>query len=307
MKAKKFKIIIDTDIGDDIDDAVALAFALGSPEFDILGVTTVFGNVETRAKIAKKLLRAWGRDDIPVKMGAVRPMGYFHHYGRGPVANNSQAAAVENEGALEDNTYNAAQFIADTVRKYPGEVYIVTLGALTNIGMALCIDPSLVEKIPGIVSMCFLGYQDDKNKDQISGWNVPYDPIAAQCVARSRVNWKITKGGPKPGTSFLKELNRCEKESSKVLSELILLKAQNKDNMNVSSIEELEGVSACDLYAFASFLIPEQFNYLQGYWEVDSSSRNNFYPDNKGPHSCPQTNVNAEYLKVIQERILRKV
>ena len=58
MDGSRKKIIIDTDIADDIDDAIALAFALGSPELDILGVTVVYGDVRTRAKVARKLLRS---------------------------------------------------------------------------------------------------------------------------------------------------------------------------------------------------------------------------------------------------------
>jgi purine nucleosidase len=64
------KVIIDTDIGDDIDDAFALALALHSPELQILGVTTTFGDTELRAKLARRLLDAAGRQDIPVFAGA---------------------------------------------------------------------------------------------------------------------------------------------------------------------------------------------------------------------------------------------
>src|SRR3984885_14652941 len=64
------KVIIDSDIGDDIDDAFALALALHSPELQILGVTTTFGDTELRAKLARRLLDAAGRPDIPVFAGA---------------------------------------------------------------------------------------------------------------------------------------------------------------------------------------------------------------------------------------------
>lgn len=63
-------LIIDTDIGDDIDDALALVFALHSPEVHVLGVTTVFGNTAARAKIAVRLLRTAGCDRIPVHRDA---------------------------------------------------------------------------------------------------------------------------------------------------------------------------------------------------------------------------------------------
>src|SRR5215470_18889022 len=63
------KIIIDTDIGDDVDDAFALALAVKSPELKVLGVTTTFGDTETRARIVDRLLGEVGRTDIPVMAG----------------------------------------------------------------------------------------------------------------------------------------------------------------------------------------------------------------------------------------------
>ena len=63
------KIIIDTDVGDDIDDAFALALAMRSPELEIMGVTTGFGDTETRAKLVDRLLGEAGRQDIPVAAG----------------------------------------------------------------------------------------------------------------------------------------------------------------------------------------------------------------------------------------------
>src|SRR5438270_3477158 len=63
------KIIIDTDIGDDVDDAFAVALALRSPELQILGITTTFGDTETRAKLLDRLLGETGHSDIPVGIG----------------------------------------------------------------------------------------------------------------------------------------------------------------------------------------------------------------------------------------------
>ena len=77
-------VIIDTDIGDDIDDAFALALALQSPELKILGVTTTFGNTEMRARLLDRYLKAVGRSDIPVFAGPMTGLmiagtAYFWH------------------------------------------------------------------------------------------------------------------------------------------------------------------------------------------------------------------------------------
>ena len=69
------RIILDTDIGDDIDDLYALAFAVAAPELDLLGVTTVFKVPQERARVAAKFLRLAGRRDIPVLAGIDWPGG----------------------------------------------------------------------------------------------------------------------------------------------------------------------------------------------------------------------------------------
>lgn len=70
----RIKVLIDTDIGDDIDDALALALALNSPELDIVGITTVYGKTDARARLAAKILEMYGRDDIPVAIGSSKPL-----------------------------------------------------------------------------------------------------------------------------------------------------------------------------------------------------------------------------------------
>jgi len=69
QNGQREKIIIDTDIGDDIDDAFAVALALRSPELQILGISTTFGDTETRAKLVDRMLGEAGREDIPVAVG----------------------------------------------------------------------------------------------------------------------------------------------------------------------------------------------------------------------------------------------
>ena len=71
---KPIKIILDTDIGDDIDDALALALIMRSPELELLGVTTCFNNAKAKAKIARNLLNLGGRQDIPLYAGIDAPL-----------------------------------------------------------------------------------------------------------------------------------------------------------------------------------------------------------------------------------------
>ena len=117
------KVIIDTDIGDDIDDAFAIALAVRSPELEILGVTTTFGDTEARARIADRLLGEAGRADIPVLAGAATKTSNVmsqQRYGQsGQFAKASHASAVD--------------FILEEIRKYPGQITLVGIGPLMNI------------------------------------------------------------------------------------------------------------------------------------------------------------------------------
>ena len=106
------KIIIDTDIGDDVDDAFAVALALRSPELQILGITTTFGDTETRAKLLDRLLGETGYPNIPVAVGIVSATNNAFTQRRyaegGKFARVSHALAVD--------------FILDQIRRNPGRI-----------------------------------------------------------------------------------------------------------------------------------------------------------------------------------------
>ena len=72
--AQRIPIILDTDIGDSIDDALALAFALHSPELDVRAVTTVIDDVESKTRLAWKMLGVYNRRDVALAMGASEPL-----------------------------------------------------------------------------------------------------------------------------------------------------------------------------------------------------------------------------------------
>jgi purine nucleosidase len=137
------KVIIDTDIGDDIDDAFAIALALKSPELEILGVSTTFGDTEARAKIVDRLLGEAGRTDIPVLAGAPthttnvmnqKRYGEGGHFGK----------AVHP---------NAVDFILGQIRLYPGQITLIAIGPLMNVGALIDKDPETFLKLKRVVIM----------------------------------------------------------------------------------------------------------------------------------------------------------
>ena len=176
------KIIIDTDIGDDIDDAFAVALALKSPELQILGVTTSFGDTEARAKIADRLLGEAGRQDIPVAGGVAtktnNPMSQ-RRYGEGShFARTSHLAAVD--------------FILDQIRQNPGEITLVAIGPLANVGALIDRDAETFRKLKRVVIM---GGSVDRGYGDPYGaptppqpeWNILNDIPAAQKLFASGV------------------------------------------------------------------------------------------------------------------------
>src|SRR5215210_2426180 len=122
------KVLLDTDIGTDVDDAVCLAYLLSHPECELLGITTVTGEAVKRASLASLLCKA-ANTDIPIYPGAEHPMRGEQ---RQPIA--QQAAALSR---WPHETYfplnQAVDFLADTIRSHPGEVTLLTIGPLTNV------------------------------------------------------------------------------------------------------------------------------------------------------------------------------
>jgi len=140
------KIIIDTDIGGDIDDAFAIALALQSPELQILGISTASGNTAARAKILDRLLGTVGRQDIPVAVGI--PTTVFG----GPFS-EGQLRFGEG-GAFARLTHpSAVDFILGQIRRYPDQITLITIGPLTNIGAIIDKDPQEFHHLKRIVMM----------------------------------------------------------------------------------------------------------------------------------------------------------
>lgn len=303
---QRIKIILDTDIGDDIDDAIALCFALGSPEFDLLGVTTVFGDVQTRARIARKLLCAAGRDDVPVHVGCERPLGFAYHDGTAP-EKCSQREAVADDTIPLPLTPTAPQFIADTVRQYSGQVHVVTIGAMTNVAAALCLDASLARQMAGVVSLA--GYLPPRNMQP--EWNVRYDPLAAQTIAHSGVPWTVVAADVQGKNGLTRAGFQALQESgspvARLLLCLIVLMCRNKGagNPNIRTINDVPGVHVADVFALAALLIGEQMGLEPGRMNVMDNGAIDFAPDSAGLHRCATKRIaEGKYRPEILRRLL---
>ena len=182
------KIIIDTDPGQ--DDAVAILLALASPELDILGITTVAGNVPLAltTKNARIICELAGRPDVPVYTGCDSPLA------RDLVtAENVHGKTGLDGPALPDpkmpvQDAHAVDFIVETLRKEPvGSVTLCPIGPLTNIAMALTRAPEIASRVAQIVLMGG-AYFEVGNTTPAAEFNIYVDPEAADIMFKSGID-----------------------------------------------------------------------------------------------------------------------
>ena len=183
--AEKQRVIIDTDPG--VDDAFALLLAMRSPELQIEGITPVAGNVPLEINLpnALRMVEIAGRTDIPVAAGAKAPLmrrlvtaTYAH-------GENGLGGAVFPEPKTNPISQPAADFIRETVRKYPGEITLLTIGPLTNVAAALNSDGELAHMIRGVTMMG--GSLSGGNITPAAEFNIYVDPEAARIVFQSGI------------------------------------------------------------------------------------------------------------------------
>jgi inosine-uridine nucleoside N-ribohydrolase len=180
--APKIKIIIDTDIGDDVDDAFAVGLALSSPELEILGITTAWGDTQLRARLTDRLLAETGNASIPVAEGiptqSKTPFTQARWAEAGPPTKTHPAAV---------------DFLLGQIRQNPGELTLIAIGPLTNVGATIDRDPAAFKKLKRVVLMGGsirkgygdLGYLPDRGPQP--EYNIYSDVPAAQKLFASGV------------------------------------------------------------------------------------------------------------------------
>ncbi|MGH9512924.1 MAG: nucleoside hydrolase [Terriglobales bacterium] len=177
------KIIIDTDIGDDVDDAFAVALALQSPELQILGISTTFGDTETRAKLLDRLLGEAGRENIPIAVGAPT-------IAKGVFTQRRYAEAGKYVRAFHPR---AADFILEQIRQNHGQITLIAIGPLVNVGALIDNDPGTFRKLRRVVLMGGsikrgygdLGYSTPRGPE--AEWNIKNAIPSAQKLFASGV------------------------------------------------------------------------------------------------------------------------
>jgi purine nucleosidase len=176
------KMILDTDIGSDIDDAICLAYLLKQPQCELMGITTVSGQPTERAKLASLLCQAAGKPDIPIYPGIEQP---FLIAPKQPLC--PQSAVLDRwPHETQFPQGEAIEFLRQTIHAHPGEITLLAIGPMTNVAALFAVDPQIPSLLKSLVMMIGIFTNRLPNEGPLE-WNAICDPHAAAMVFRTPV------------------------------------------------------------------------------------------------------------------------
>ncbi|KAK4419357.1 Uridine nucleosidase 1 [Sesamum alatum] len=263
------KIIIDTDPG--IDDSMAIFMAFQSPELEILGLTTIFGNVTTEDATRNALLlcEIAGCPDVPVAEGSPEPLKRgtpricdFVH------GSNGLGNVVLPPPSSKKSEKSASEFLVDKVSEYPGEVSILALGPLTNLALAIKRDSSFASKVKRVVvlggSFFALG-----NVNPAAEANIYGDPEAADVVFTSGANIDVVginiTTQVQMTDAHLNELSKSKGRHAQLLCDM----CKFYRDWHVKS-DGVYGIFLHDPVSFVALVRPDLFTFRKGVVRVET-------------------------------------
>lgn len=263
------KIIIDTDPG--IDDAMAILMAFQTPHLEILGLTTVFGNVITQDATRNALLlcEIAGHPDVPVAEGSHEPLkggspriADFVH-GLDGLGNINLPPPKSKK-----IDKSAAEFLVDNVSKYPGEVSILALGPLTNLALAVKRDSSFAHKVKRVVILggAFFALG---NVNPAAEANIFGDPEAADIVFTSGANIDVI------GINITTQVQLTDSDLDKLRqskgrhAQFICDTCKFYRDWHVKS-DGIHGIFLHDPVSFVALVRPDLFSFRKGVVRVET-------------------------------------
>lgn len=245
-----------------IDDALALLLALSSPELDILGVTAVAGNttIDKTGVNARRVLEYVGKDGIPVFLGASAPLAR-------PLSTAEHVHGSDGLGdagipmPVQPPRGGGIQFIAETIRKYPGEVIVIATGPLTNIALAYTLYPSTPRLVKQLIIMggaYHLTPYGRGNVTPLSEFNIYTDPEAAKIVFESTA--PLTCVGLDVTTN---PSVKIDPQRYREISRLRGRKAELASKIMKYQIERFGEVEVHDALAVAAAMQPAMFQMVE--------------------------------------------
>jgi inosine-uridine nucleoside N-ribohydrolase len=305
---------LDTDIGDDTDDLLALALICASPELTLTGISTVFGQTRDRARLAQTFLATVGSSALhtPVSAGCGHEMNCAMDtwmsqqpfWPNGPVrrAPIAQLACARPAALLPPLApTHGVDALATHLRKHSGETIPIAIGALTNLATLLLRYPGLKKSIPRLVVMA------GEFKTPKWEWNVRCDPVGAACVFDSGIPiavipWEI---GMTCTISRLQldDLFAQRTPTGRLLARAVRLWRKAKYTPGQTAMPHL-----FDPMAVAVLLHPEWFEWRRGRVTVsfapETFAHTRFAPDAKGPHRVAWTVTTGPAVRTVWRRIL---
>jgi purine nucleosidase len=169
--------VLDTDIGTDVDDILALVMLARAPEFQLVGVTTVYGDTTLRARMVRQVLDQMGRGDVPIAIGATRtltnrPIFWAGHEGHG---------MPDLDQTPVDESLTAAALLRRAAAEHAGQLDLVAIGPLTNVAEAIEADPGFARSLHHLYIMGGAFWMDQPEH------NIKCDPEAAAIVFASGI------------------------------------------------------------------------------------------------------------------------
>jgi len=179
----KIKLLLDTDIGSDIDDALALCYLLSNPGCELMGITTVSGESEKRAELAHQICMESGHY-LPIFPGASEPLQGIQPQPIAQLATDLRTNRFGRSSSPDD----AIDFLYKTIISNPGEITLLSIGPLTNIALLFTKYPETARLLKQLVLMCgVFHYELSGLQHMASEWNASVDPVALSIVYNSMV------------------------------------------------------------------------------------------------------------------------
>ncbi len=262
------RIILDTDPG--VDDALAFMLAFSSPEIHVEAVTTVDGNVNQKQchENAKRLLEFLGRSDVPVACGAERPLVRFREHATAFHGEMGLGNAELPASVIESNNLPAAELIIEQVKHWGKDLTIVAIGPLTNIALALALNPDLPKKVDRLVIMggAFnLTPYGGGNANAVAEFNIWHDPEAAKSVFESGI--RIVCAGLDTTTH---PNNRLSRTQFTQIESIGTRRSRLMVDLTRSIVDKYNGFSLHDPMALAYIIDPDLFETEKHHVEIET-------------------------------------
>ncbi len=314
------KVLLDTDIGSDIDDALALLLLLHLSDVELVGVTTVYGKVDLRARIARRILQLAG-SSVPVVIGEgmpMRPAFPVWHTDLEGVGLLSDADLAVSHQTL-DISLDASAFIVENVLRCPGEVTLIAIGALTNVARALEMEPRIAHLLNRLVFMgAGITYPDPAPTPMVAGevyeskrsHNVGCDVESARRIFSSGVPIQVLTNDVTTrvwwaGDAVQQFLDADDPPEAVAVAGLLKVWLDYRSEIFGQPVT---GTCPHDPLIVAEAVMLGRFvEYAQGHIVVNDDGSTRFTSETVGPHEVGKTVDVDRFLLLLAPRLMQRV